>query len=123
MSKYELTLGIQEQALIDILTIAAEGGIGYWANYSTRRNDEHDVTALVDIRDSEDEEAFFHTIEASDIAVGITLALHSQYFNENLTRQIALEILDWDNSGGCIVDADIADVFVQFACFGEVVYG
>ena len=99
----------------DILTTAVEGGINYWAevrNYSW----ENVPIVTVEVREEDQESAEkpgWHAVSAMDI-----LRIVSQIRNHSSQAKgwNIREIVDQH-------DADIADIAVQLAIFGEVIYG
>jgi len=110
----------REEYLDDILTTAVEGGIGYWSigrNYVWS----DDGPATVEIREEEEEEGPWHLVDRSAIRKGIALVLsgdtrvHESYVD---TLRKAERELD-----SCEIDGELADIIVQAAILGDVVYG
>ena len=118
-------LEISDELIEDVLCCAFEGGITYWANnVSCKDNDDmkkvggwkHEYLtktkkkdAVMYIHDTESEEKYPITKKS------IIDALQKM---DNLKYTKTL-----DNILGEVYDADDADVFVQIACFGQVIYG
>ena len=130
MAKYTIhpirnSIEVDDSVLFDILTIAYEGGIDYWAEtLSPRRDELLRVTFLSITGDGEEQFDPPHDLYAGDIARGVQLYIDK--YSEGSYRpgeELYHEIRDWDNRGGCFVDAGVADCIVQLACFGEIVYG
>lgn len=92
----------------DIIITAVEGGINYWADVTEYRNEPgKGKVTLVDV-----EEGSTYTVtatQASDAAQEVVRL----YPN---TRGAGYILAD-------NIDAEAADMIVQVACFGEVVYG
>lgn len=123
------------QFLTDVIITAAEGGIQYWAVILSYKwhlpnlpggtgEPGPDGTAAASLRLRPDEEdADVHTVKLSDVA-------HALNVIADLSRPLYLHSTDRtriaeaarENDGGKI-DADDADVIVQVAAFGNVVYG
>jgi hypothetical protein len=110
----------REQYLDDILTTAVEGGIGYWSfgrNYVW--SDEG--PASVEIKQDDEDDDTWHTVDRSAIRKGITrllsgdMKVHESYVT-------LLRKADRHNDAGDI-DAEIADLIVQAAILGDIVYG
>jgi len=114
------------------LTTAAEGGIGYWADYETVRYKDGPhagwVVAIKNFTDAETGEAFDDSVKM----------LRTQVNNNSLFGafrkviegkvQVAPYIRKWviqsiaDGDAG-MIDAEAADVLVQVAIFGDIVFG
>lgn len=136
------------QFLADVLTTAVEGGIGYWSRvtayrwqapdlgYSDGREGTPEVAdAEVTILEVEEEGAPEHTVTLDTIAKGLGLiraAKHDPAASEwyegttipflgESTRR-AVVAADRANDAGEI-DSSRADVILQVALFGKVIYG
>ena len=102
--------------LVDVLITAIEGGIGYWAGILAYDPDKGTAT----IREDETNKTYDLTIET--IAKGIGRVKAKGFV-------VADSILSWikeddrENGGAGTIDAIAADVIVQAALFGEIVYG
>lgn len=137
----------REQFLADIIVGAVEGGCSYWArSVAYRWSDEAPATTRVLLIDMEQEEEFYGEVNALEAELGRKVKLaeadaltgaslvtidtvakglgkikrNEVKLNSTLKKEILLG--DSENDGGYI-DADGADVIVQAAIFGEVVYG
>jgi hypothetical protein len=121
----------------DILTTAVEGGTGYWAQVSQYQWVDSDGSVRVHSgpRTGEGARAVLHrlnddesgyvdeglVIDIDVIAAGLAkIAAPGFSINEKLRQEIAYA--NRHNDAGEI-DADHADVIVQAALFGEIVYG
>jgi len=107
----------------DILTVAAEGGINYWATFNTERNSQAYVVALVNVMDLEDEEPLYDRVDVTTIWRTIHEIVDGQH-----DKNVASRYLDWircdiRNQECCMIDAECADIIVQLAIFDQLVYG
>jgi hypothetical protein len=107
----KIEIELSDDCLRNILITAVEGGSNYWAEFKGVSYKK--MTAKV--RDVEGGKKTFKLITRESLANGIKAALASK--NPNLAR-IAGEAI-----GGDILDVDQADVILQFAVFGECIYG
>lgn len=119
---------VREQFLSDVITTAIEGGIGYWSvclQYQYEGNvvviDGKDygggTRATISPLDTDD---IWH-VTPDTIARGISVIREREDFCRLAIRDTILAA-SRENDGGEI-DADGADVIVQAALFGELVYG
>lgn len=98
--------------LDDIRITAFGGGIDYWAKISGHSIKEHDDGGLV---------GRWIEITPNLIEVGIALVKHPTFkVRDDILAAILLG--DRNNDAGEI-DIECADVIVQAAVFGEIVYG
>lgn len=96
--------------LDDIRITAFEGGINYWAKISGNR-----------VKDPDDPNSQWVALTDSKIEAGIALVKHLTFqVNNDILASILLG--DRNNDAGEI-DIECADVIVQAAVFGEIVYG
>lgn len=115
---YSNTTYITDQNISDILVTAFEGGINYWTN------------TPVKVEEWPEDAEF-----ASDVvAKGAPVYIHDDEDNkwEKLTLPNLLNAIRWylttynktaDIFENGEYDADDADIIVQYALFGDVVYG
>ena len=107
----------------DILTVAAEGGINYWATFNTERADDLTVTALVNVMDAEDENIITEKLSWLDVwETTKKWAKNPEDFNVS-GRYWEWFMSDFRTKEACMIDADVADSIIQLAIFGELVYG
>ncbi len=114
----------------DIIDTASYGGITYWAGQPTQAEfdalPEDKTWTIVDAEGAEDERQAFY-LNADDIreAYSRLLDIEQPYVNRTIHGYIIDSYRDRDLDGiDCgHIDADAADVIVQLACFGEIVYG
>jgi len=117
---------LTNEFLADILTIAAEGGIGYWTSYRTVRNADGYVTAIRDMTDAETGEAFpelgvMGVVAFNHLATAINRVLKQDPI---ITASAATRLLECVIANdACDLDAEDCDTLVQVALFGEVIYG
>jgi hypothetical protein len=107
----------------DVLATAFEGGINYWCSEVRIKNDNwfggeyaSEVVAnggVVELIDFEDENKAYE-LDLPMIISGIAMAV-SEFGNEITYHNDGCEVEDYD--------ADFADAAVQYAVFGEVIYG
>ena len=120
--KAELRVELTQQDIDDIMVAALEGGINYWCDEAAVEGGE-----------------YLGKYASDQISRGGTLLLHDT--DEDAYRKLDLEKflkgfkLWLENGGdqygavqghevdGCNIDAGCADEIVQYALFGEVIYG
>lgn len=129
--KVEKTLKITEESINDILCSCFEGGCGYWAcldnstfeweiargtlvkNGNTHPTIEDIMTWMlcngrsIFIEDEEDDNQRY-SFDMDDFLNGISLAISEGC---------------WDGIDVCDVDGVVGDAIIQYAVFGECVYG
>lgn len=124
----------REQFLSDIISTAIEGGIGYWSTTLAYQWTDDDgqpqlcvgerlarptgTYAAITPVDSE----VIYGIDTNIIAKGIDVMRESPNFNGSHVLRDSILAASRENDAGDI-DADCADVIVQAALFGELVYG
>ncbi len=120
--KVEIRVELTQQDIDDIMVAALEGGINYWCDEAAVEGGE-----------------YLGKYASDQISRGGTLLLHDT--DEDAYRKLDLEkflkgFKLWLENGGdqygavqghevdcCNIDAGCADEIVQYALFGEVVYG
>ena len=127
MNKITITVEISDKMIEDILCTAFEGGITYWAeNISCKDNDDmkkvggwkHEYLTKTKLKDAI---MYIHDIETGErypiTKKSIIDALQKMDNPEYKYTKALKRILDgqWD--------ADDADIVVQTACFGQVFFG
>ena len=120
--EFKMDLLVTEQDIDDIMSTALEGGITYWCCAAKVVGD------------------YLGRYASEQISRGGTLELFDAESDDKwtLTRDMLLRgIKQWAEFGGdpCLailgngtldtgeIDAEVADMIVQYALFGEVVYG
>lgn len=131
-----VSVTITKQSLMDIMTTAFEQGIGYWAfdedfaNAEATRNGDAYVTSLILTRARGSKTpAFSPLVEATRNRAIITVPDLAAAFGRALStkddgtpvNEVAFFAATAQLSGN--YDAGTADVLVQFAAFGDVIYG
>ncbi len=123
----------RKQFLFDVMVTAAEGGIGYWSQLSTYhwqrggRDDLDGFHMVVHERDEQGSGDAFaekgRRVDADAIARG--LRLFGQYWQDTSKDLYAHQLIAADATNGQDgdYDSDLADQVVQFAIFGEIIYG
>ena len=120
--KVEIRVELPQQDIDDIMVAALEGGINYWCDEAAVEGGE-----------------YLGKYASDQISRGGTLLLHDT--DEDAYRKLDLEkflkgFKLWLENGGdeygaiedgkvdcCNIDADCADAIIQYALFGEVIYG
>ncbi|MFE9925180.1 hypothetical protein ACFYQA_27480 [Streptomyces sp. NPDC005774] len=129
---------VTDQAAQDIIDIASEGGITYWATQPT----DEEFAGLPEgkawtIAEGTGADPYFgderevdavHYLSADDVreAYSRLLDLDQEYVNQEYHGYVVQSWLDRDEKDGidaAHIDAGTADVLVQVACFDEVRYG
>lgn len=109
------------EELVDILTMAVEGGIGYWSvihDYS-RAEDLGWTSVLLHPTEEGRGDFLPKWVLLDDIQQAIDKIV-SERETVNVRKQIVEDICSGDLGR---FDSDTADVIVQFAMFGKLVYG
>lgn len=106
--------------LSDVLCIAMEGGIDYWAEVRKLER-AADIYAGLEVRDNEDHEAPWHYVGRQALRSAINTIIHDRgaSVRSDIRRCVYSAWIELDASE---IDAEAADVIVQFAAFGEIVY-
>lgn len=119
-----LNFKVTDENIDDILCIAFEGGINYWCGQAEVKDNDykgadyasHAVSkgATVILLDAEDIE------DPAEITKEKMIKAVEQYVNNEDSGIIDLDTKEIDC---CMVDAGVADMIVQYAAFGEIVFG
>ncbi len=111
----------REQFLYDVLTTAIEGGIGYWARVRKLERDAELNVLRFEARDAEDGSAPYQSITPEKIDAAIARV---QRGSVKVGQSYAAQFVGYpENLNACDVDAIGADIVVQVAAFGEIVFG
>ncbi len=125
MERYlEITrkIKITDEDIDDIMVSALEGGICYWCRkaevvedeyYGEYASDQISRNGSLRLYDSEGDEVYVLTLDK--FMRGLQLAFEQGYYHSYW--------LDGDMLDTCQIDSIDADVIVQLALFGEVVFG
>lgn len=119
---------VSDELCADILCTAYESGhlgIGYWGDATPTRDGDDALAPLyyraLTIVDAEGEETWEHTIDYDGVRRGIAAVMAPGFkVSPSIRGYIATGVAENDAGN---IDADCADVIVQAACFGEIVYG
>lgn len=107
----EVPIKVTDQDLMDIISIAFEGGINYWCSDAEKLGN-----LSYKLYDSESDDTW--TFDKDDLLRGI-----KQYMQNNHEWKI----FDTDENGLYLefayIDADVADQIIQYACMGKVIFG
>lgn len=108
----EFNLHLSHECLEEIIDMAGYG-IGYWASEAEVNNEVYIVTEGVS------EEKF--TLTSLDIAKGVELYIKNGNRPYNIIKSNnAINSIEIDSE---TIDSEVADMIIQYACFGEIVYG
>ena len=110
----------------DIMVSALEGGITHWAN-KAKVLEEKRVAEWGHEQIARDGELHIHVIEPFDQKDTEWYVLTKEKFLNGLEKpkySDCLEFVDHElRIDTCYVDANVADTIIQYALFGEVIYG
>ena len=126
MNTYELevkqVITVKDEDLDDIMCAALEGGIVYWCNCAEVVGDYLGEYAseqisrggVLKLHDAEDDAVY--ELTRDKLLNGIKLAYEKGGYSEyNWCNGIELDC--------CEIDAAVADCIIQYALFGDVIYG
>lgn len=133
MPTINISIELSDQFLRDVLSTACWYGSGYWAGFKDVEShkgeiyDEVKGVTVLELAD-EDETISEHTIDLNKIALAIQNIIGRNFNSEESHAQCAvgysaamLKAAVTNESGE--VDADLADLVLQMACFGHIIYG
>ena len=123
---FKKTIGLTEEDISDILCACIEGGSSYWAQIQNEGDDWDRIEEMLPKG---------HTIEDHIMKLwqeGYALHIvdveddneYSIYFKD--FRDSIQSVIDdgtWDGNDVCDVDGYVGDCIMQYATFGEVIYG
>jgi hypothetical protein len=108
----------------DVLTTAMEGGSDYWAK---GRNSKHEPGGggrylSIEVKDAEDPEDPWHLVDEDKIAAAVNKIITDPdlKIRTDLKANIAGA---WATNDAGQIDCEGADVIVQIAAYGEIVFG
>ena len=114
--EYTSKVTFSQQQLLDILTIAVEGGITYWAIMRKVCRDEKLNVLSFQCADNEDDgEQLWLTVTVDTIISGIKTLLSMHELKYSI---VGKELIKNDPD----LDAADVDTIVQFGLFGKLVY-
>ena len=120
--KVKLDFIVTDEDIDDIMATALEGGINYWCDKATVVGDylgefaSEQIARGGTLKLHDAEENKNHLLTRDGILIGIKKAIEENYFAN----------YGWFNGNEldtCNIDAEVADVIIQFAIFDDVVYG
>lgn len=103
---------LEEMNDMDYLIDAAGYGIDYWCSRAVVGKGTYDVT-------EDDSGEVFHLTHAKIRQALKDVALGKAKVNDTFQMAAIMAVRDEEEA----VDSELADIVIQFACFGEVVYG
>lgn len=113
MTKINVEIEVSDQTLDDIIVTALEGGIGYWCQASVYEHEDGKPHRAVVHQLNKDESGYRRRGMVIDRAAIIDgLKKLAPKYSTQLSRLVNDDY-----------DSDDADVVVQVALFGEVIYG
>lgn len=129
MATITIKLEVTDQHCADILCTALEGGIGYWAQarkivYGVGAPDDYKPISRCEIAELNDDESGYdwkhpHALDYAVIRKGIERLFENPKY-VGLASGIMKDIVN--DEMGCYIDANVADVIVQFGLFNEERY-
>lgn len=117
------TFLVTEEDIDTIMSCALDGGITYWCDKAEvvecdylgeYASEQIARGGSLNLHDSVEDK--WYTIGVETVLRGIEKAAHDCYFHE-------YNWVDFDGINNCQIDADVADVIIQLAIFGDVIYG
>lgn len=124
---FNIDVQITDKDIDDIMAIALDGGISYWCGTAEvvgdylgeYASDQISRGGTLKLYDLEDKDEVFELTKEKFLQ-GVRLFLGTP---SNFGRVVNLDSSDKFCIDCCEIDAEDADVIVQYALFGEVVYG
>lgn len=116
----QIKVDLTQEDIDDIMCSALEGGINYWCGKAEvveeKRRDKWGHKQI-----ARDGTLILHDVESDD-TWELTLEKFTQGFMKYLEAG-NMECIDGGKVDTCQIDADAADSIVQYALFGELVFG
>lgn len=123
--EFQTTHRVDAEFLHDVLCIAFDGGIGYWAQgRNVRRTSTYGITHcwVRDVREAGDDGVIDWTeMTADSVAEGIDRILTGKVQVRDDIVACIREAVSTNDCGH--IDADASDVIVQSFLFNEIVFG
>lgn len=130
--KVEKSLRLTEEDLNDILCSCFEGGCGYWACLDNS-TEEWDVAREAVIEKVGKNNYTFEDVMMHILCNGGSIRLIDQEDDDQVFAMNMGDFLNgigqaisegfWDGEDICDVDGEVGDAIIQYAVFGELVYG
>lgn len=113
---------VTEDDIDTIMSCALDGGITYWCDKAEvvgeylgeYASDQIARGGSLRLHDSVEDK--WHTLDVKTLLDGVKKAAYDCYFSE-------YNWVDFAGINSCQIDADVADVIIQLALFGDVIYG
>jgi len=117
-----IEVDITEEDIDDIVCAALEGGVNYWCNQvrtvgerlGEYASDQISLGGELEFRAGGN----WHTLNKEKLLKGIQM-----YVERSHSITITEDTRDGLRLDTCQVDTEVADVVIQYALFGEIVYG
>lgn len=129
-----IALNVSAQFLRDVLCTAVEGGSNYWMHASATKRVkvgeyiEYEQVKVYETGDGDGDETAPRIIGLAQMAEGVRRMIardftsdksHAMPYSKS-AGEVLIAVVN-DDAGN--VDADLADLILQCACFGHIVYG
>ena len=114
--KVEIDIRVNHAAIVEIMQTAFGGGINYWATEVKGVDLNTFAYGLGEI-DITDEDGLTYSITVDDVYKGIEMYIEKGNYPYDIIDYYEREI------DMCQIDADVADMIIQYACYGNVIYG
>lgn len=111
---FTIDVTIDDEYIEDVLITAFEGGINYWTDFISRNDYPNEKASNVDIIMAGGILSVFPEDDS------MTYSLHKENVIEGIKRMIEEKGMQYLDAGN--VDADIADMVIQYAIFQKLVY-
>jgi hypothetical protein len=121
--KASITRELSVDFIDGIFVTAFEGGINYWCDHAVSQYEgEHVVSTKLHYKEDEDEPKTTEvSVDTAAVVDALTKIIEGIYqCRVDLREAITRAVFDLDAGN---IDADCADVVVQYAAFKELVYG
>ena len=127
-----IAINVSDQFLRDLLCVCCEGGSTYWAyftpikNFKGEHGPEWQKVRVSDVEGDEEETQF--VIDIPELREGVRRLIAREFNRPESHAQCAAgystEIFQAALTNDCgQIDAGVADMVLQMACFGHIVYG
>ena len=122
----KFTVRVSNEDIDDIVCTALEGGINYWCceaevegkYLGEYASDQISRGGILKLYDSESDDVW--DLDKPKLLNGISLAIINGFLLEYEWAKFENEIITIDT---CQIDAEVADAIIQYALFGELVFG
>lgn len=122
-----ISLKFSYEELCDILTTAVEGGIGYWSVVTYIKRDAEFRVEEVSLKPYGGDTDEWGVFEGCDDHSEMTVNAEDlqEVIDNILSGKVKVNptFIAWIKHGVEMIDSDVADVIVQVALFGDIIYG